>query len=71
MKKIEDGTYRAMRMDASGYVYGDYKGFRGANYHIKVRGQDNWITPIKIKTLMYRVDGKWVSFPVAKDPNYK
>ena len=22
MKKIKDGTYRAMRMDASGYIYG-------------------------------------------------
>ena len=38
MKKIKDGTYRAMRCDASGYVYGTYRGKRGKsgnNYYIK------------------------------------
>ncbi len=60
MKKIEDGTYRAVRCDASGYVYGDNRGKRGNNYYIKERGQDDWITPIKIKTLVYRLNGKWV-----------
>ncbi len=64
MKKIKDGTYRALRMDASGYVYGSYttpnwphvpKG----QYYIKEHDQDNWTTPIKISTLVYRINGKW------------
>ena len=65
MRKIEDGTYRAMRSDASGYVYGNYttpnwpRVPKGQHY-IKEHGQDNWITPIKIKTLVYRDNGKWV-----------
>jgi len=60
MKKIKDGTYRAVRCDASGYVYGDYYGKSGNNYHIKERGQNDWITPIKIDTLVVRKNGKWV-----------
>ena len=65
MKKIKDGTYRAVRMDASGYVYGYYR-TKGADWHnvseshfIKEYGQDNWITPIQKDTLVYRIDGKW------------
>jgi len=63
MKKIEDGTYRAIRSDASGYVYGNYaykKDF-GNPHCIKEDGQDNlnFVTPIKVDTLMYRRDGKW------------
>jgi hypothetical protein len=60
MKKIKDGTYRAMRCDASGYVYGSNGGFHGNNHHIIERGQDTWTTPIKRETLVYRKDGKWV-----------
>jgi hypothetical protein len=61
MKKIKDGTYRAMRCDASGYVYGSYGGHHGNNHHIIALGQDDWTTPIKIKTLKYRVNGKWIN----------
>lgn len=60
MKKIKDGTYRAMRSDASGYVYGYYKGERGTICYIKEEGQDNWITQIQRETLLYRKNGKWV-----------
>ena len=56
MKKIKDGTYRAVRCDASGYVYGYYR--KNGDY-IQELGQDNWITPIKRDTLVYRVNGKW------------
>jgi hypothetical protein len=67
MKKIEDGTYRAIRCDASGYVYGNYRtGIDAPNspegHYIKERGQDNWIVPIKEDTLMYRKNGKWLYF---------
>jgi len=60
MKKIEDGTYRAMRCDASGYVYGDHRVEFEVDF-IKERGQDNWITPIKIETLVYRLNDKWIT----------
>jgi hypothetical protein len=69
MKKIKDGTYRAMRMDASGYVYGFYR--QTGNYpnaadghYIKEKEQDNWIVPIKKHTLVYRMDGKWIEIAV-------
>lgn len=70
MKKIKDGTYRAKRMDGSGYIYG-YHRMRG-NYpnapkgcFICEYGQDNCITPVHRETLRHRVDGKWkkVLFP--------
>jgi hypothetical protein len=67
MKKIKDGTYRAMRCDASGYVYGSYRGKRGNNYYIKEQGQDDWVTPIKIKTLVYRKDGKWLKENITQN----
>ena len=60
MKKIKDGTYRAVRSDASGYVYGHYRGKRGPAYYIKEEDQEPWITPIKIETLRYRLNGKWI-----------
>ena len=67
MKKIKDGTYRAMRYDASGYVYGSYNGKVGNSYYIKERGQDNWITPIKRETLVYRKDGKWLKESIIQN----
>jgi hypothetical protein len=68
MKKIKDGTYRAMRCDASGYVYGSFRWLAdGVNYCIKERDQDNWITPIKIKTLVYRKDGKWLKENITQN----
>ena len=65
MKKIKDGTYRAIRMDASGYVYGNYRTTINSpnapkGHYIKELNQDNWITPIKKDTLVYRLNGKWV-----------
>ena len=58
MKKIKDGTYRAKRMDGSGYVYG-YHRTKPHGHFIKEFGQDNWITPIHKSTLVYRINGKW------------
>jgi hypothetical protein len=66
MKKIQDGTYRAVRCDASGYVYGEYLDKQGRDKHappgnfIDADPNDNWVTPIKMETLVYRVNGKWV-----------
>ena len=62
MKKIKDGTYRAKRMDGSGYVYGyyRYKEDYAGHHFIKEIGQNDWITPIHKNTLVYRKDGKWV-----------
>jgi hypothetical protein len=66
MKKIKDGTYRAMRMDASGYVYGEYLDKQGRYKHapkghfIDPDPNDGYVTPIKRDTLLYRQDGKWV-----------
>ena len=64
MKRIKDGTYRAKRMDGSGYIYGHYrtrKNFPDVPV-IKELGQDNWITPIHKNTLMYRINGKWEKY---------
>lgn len=66
MKKIKDGTCRAIRMDASGYVYGCYLDRQGYDKHapkgdfIDADPNDSFVTPIKIKTLRYRKNGKWV-----------
>ena len=66
MKKIKDGTYRAVRMDASGYVYGCYRDKQGSfstavkGYFIDAELNDGKITPIKKETLVYRADGKWI-----------
>ena len=60
MKKIKNGTYKAVRCDASGYVYGFYRGKSGVSHYIKEEDQDNWVTPIKKETLRYRLNGKWV-----------
>lgn len=65
MKKIKDGTYKAMRCDASGYVYGYYKScgnFPNApkGCFIQKFGEDIWITPVVKDTLRYRKNGKWI-----------
>ncbi len=62
MKKIQDGTYRARSSSAAGYVYGYYRHKESyANKHfIQELDQDDWITPIKKDTLVYRENGKWV-----------
>ncbi len=64
MQKIKDGTYRAVRMDASGYVYGclatpNWPYVPKGRYFISERGQDSWVTPIKKDTLVYRKNGRW------------
>lgn len=64
MEKIKDGIYRAMRCDASGYVYGslatpNWPRVPKNQHYIKVHGQYNWIVPIKIETLVRRFNGKW------------
>lgn len=60
MNKIKDGTYRAMRSDASGYVYGNYV-FRHNRHYIKEDGLRNFsIVPIYRETLVYRENEKWV-----------
>lgn len=68
MKKIKNGTYRAMRMDGSGYVYGTHRIESNVNF-IKARGQDNWLTPIKIETLVYRFNGKWIKSLFQQNKN--
>ena len=65
MKKIKDGTYRAVRMDASGYVYGCYHDKQGSwpgavsGHFIDADPNDSFITPIKKDTLMQKVNGRW------------
>lgn len=65
MKKIKDGTYRAVRMDASGYVYGNltrpnWPNVPEGRYFIKDDPKSHFVVPIKRETLVYRKNGKWV-----------
>lgn len=61
MKKIKDGTHRARNLNGGEYEYGCYVGKQGGSHMLVRDGEEGvWQTPIKIKTLRYRLNGKWV-----------